>query len=88
MSTLPFAAQFLSVTETTNGSLVLTDADDSIVAYLSRDYDRSVGPLLAAAPDLLAALSALRNECSGTPRPDRLVALLAHADEALAKADA
>ena len=42
--------------------------------------------LIAAAPDLLKALIALRNECSGTPRSSTLLALLANADLAIAKA--
>jgi hypothetical protein len=42
--------------------------------------------LIAAAPELLDALEALRNECSGTPRPNVMLALLANADLAIAKA--
>ncbi len=58
--TIPF-----SVTKTTHGSTVITDA---------------------AAPDLFRALEALRNECSGTPRPHVLLHLIEHADDALARA--
>ncbi|WP_375272079.1 hypothetical protein [Sphingomonas sp.] len=42
--------------------------------------------LIAAAPDLLAALDALRNHLSGAPKPTTLLALLANADLAIAKA--
>lgn len=43
--------------------------------------------LIAAAPDLLAALKALRDECSGAPRPSVLVGLLTDAAKAIAKAE-
>lgn len=39
-----------------------------------------------AAQDVLAALEALRNHCSGKPNPSTLLALLANADIAIAKA--
>ncbi|CAM5656486.1 hypothetical protein MAUB1S_11418 [Mycolicibacterium aubagnense] len=38
-------------------------------------------------PCLLSALRALRNECSGTPRPTVLAFLLANADVAISKAE-
>ena len=44
--------------------------------------------LIAAAPALLASLKALRDECSGTPRPWVLVDLLTDATEAIDKAEA
>lgn len=44
--------------------------------------------LIASAPELFDALLALRNECSGGPRPAMLRLLLAQADAALAKARA
>lgn len=43
--------------------------------------------LIAAAPELLQALKALRDECSGSPRPWVLVDLLTTATEAIAKAE-
>lgn len=42
--------------------------------------------LIAAAPCLLGALVALRNEVSGTPRPGTLISLVSAADRAIAKA--
>lgn len=43
--------------------------------------------VIAAAPELLAALKALRNHCSGTINPSTLLALLANADLVIAKAE-
>lgn len=43
--------------------------------------------LVAAAPELLAALKALRDECSGTPRTWVLIDLLTDATEAINKAE-
>ena len=58
------------------------------VARFDRDAEGEANArLIAAAPDLLAALKALRNECSGTPRPDQTVPMLAAADAAIAKAE-
>lgn len=79
--TIPF-----SVTKTTHGSTVITDSDDQLLAVLSSPTASQVGPLFAAAPDLFRALEALRNECSGTPRPHVLLHLIEHADDALARA--
>lgn len=62
--------------------------DSVLVAQLSINPEfEANGRLIAAAPDLLAALKALRDECSGTPRPSVLVGLLTDAAKAIAKAD-
>lgn len=50
------------------------------------ETDRANARLIAAAPSLLRALKALRDECSGTPRPNVLLALLAEADLVIAEA--
>lgn len=42
--------------------------------------------LIAAAPELLEALRALRNHCSGKPKPNTLLALLEKAHAAIQKA--
>jgi len=51
------------------------------------EQDAANARLIAAAPDLLATLKALRDECSGTPRTWVLVDLLTNATEAIAKAE-
>lgn len=69
----------------TNNHRGLQDWDREYVEF--GGFFGTHGPdVFAAAPELLVALTALRNECSGTPRPSTLKALLANADLAIAKA--
>lgn len=57
------------------------------VALSSGEEAEANARLIAAAPDLLVVLKALRDECSGTPRAWVLVGLLTDASEAIAKAE-
>lgn len=55
--------------------------------YLKDEHEAEANAqLIAAAPELLAALEALRNEMAGKPRPQILITLLDDADRAIARA--
>jgi len=64
--------------------LTIVEEGDADFAAVYNDADAR---LIAAAPELLQALKALRDECSGSPRPWVLVDLLTTATEAIAKAE-
>lgn len=61
-------------------------ADDSVYRLDIRGVDCADARVIVAAPDTLDALVALRNHLSGKPNPSTLLALLANADLAIAKA--
>lgn len=65
------------------------DEDERIiqaVLELPADFVSAPDCVRDAAPDLLAALIALRNECSGKLRPHMMQIIIPQADAAIAKA--